>query len=340
MASRKNLFTVGRKGHRGDENQLTEMLAYLLQEEPSSIAELVEEMGIPSADGWKWRHETQRAVPDGFLDLAMYVPRQALVILESKLGSVTDFAQLSKYVQYAGDVEAQTKALVLTTQHPHDWPAGIREVAEKADVRLIQCRWQRIASALSRSDSQLAADFVEMLNEEGLAMPEPIHQDDWTTWNRGNEVNRRLGRLLQEASPALTALVPDFNKSGSVVLSNNGLIYRLHHFAGISFGAAFWPRRDRTAGDAVVITYVLNTAIPAQERLAAGQRVVDRAADDAVMMSGWSEGYVQRGLESQHILVGPDFQDQIAQLVGFVRDSLTYFSSLGYIDVELAPLPD
>ncbi|MHB1244288.1 MAG: hypothetical protein ACYC1P_12960, partial [Gaiellaceae bacterium] len=81
MASRKNLFTVGRKGHRGDENQLTEMLAYLLQEEPSSIAELVEEMGIPSADGWKWRHETQRAVPDGFLDLAMYVPRQALVIL-------------------------------------------------------------------------------------------------------------------------------------------------------------------------------------------------------------------------------------------------------------------
>jgi hypothetical protein len=340
VAARKNLFSIGRRGHRGDENQLTEMMAYLLQQEPQLIHELVIEMGLPSDEDWKWKHETQRAVPAGFLDLSLYVPGKALVILESKLGSVTDFAQLAKYVSYAKHVEATSRALVLTTQHPHDWPPGIVDVAKAGGVELIQWRWQRIANALARSDSQLAGDFVEMLNEEGLAMPEPIGHDDWATWNRGNEVTRRLSRLLQEATPALTNLVPGFKKSGSVVLSSNGLIYRLHHFDGVSLGAAFWPRREQTLGDAVAITYLLNTSIPAEERLAEGQRAVDRAADDAVMMSGWSEGYVQRGLESRHVLVGPDFEHQVRQLVDFVRDSITFFSSLGYVNVVSASAPE
>jgi hypothetical protein len=37
MARRKNIFLIGRKGHEGDENQLTEMLAWLFQQEPQLV---------------------------------------------------------------------------------------------------------------------------------------------------------------------------------------------------------------------------------------------------------------------------------------------------------------
>lgn len=332
---RKNLFRIGRKGRRGDENQLTEMLAYLLQEEPQCIAEIASELGIGDEQGW--RLDTQRAIPKGFLDLTMYVPGRAIVIIESKLGSTTDYPQLSKYIAYARDVRASLKFVVLTTQHPHAWPLGIEKFAEEANVMLLQLRWQKVADALRRVGTTLPTDFVDMLDEEGLAMPAGVSPEDWEVWNRGNEVTRRLGRLLQEATPDLIRLVPGYKKSGSVVLSNNGLLYRLHHFDAVSFGAAFWPRRESKNGDAVVITYVLNTALPQEKRLAAGQSAVERAASEAVMMSGWSEGYVQRGLESRDVLLASDFEAQVQQLVAFVRESLSYFAELEYSAPPLPP---
>ena len=36
-AERKNIFLIGRRGHEGDEDQLTEMLAFLWQEDPGHL---------------------------------------------------------------------------------------------------------------------------------------------------------------------------------------------------------------------------------------------------------------------------------------------------------------
>jgi hypothetical protein len=38
VGERKNIFLIGRRGHKGDENQLTEMLAFLFQQEPELVA--------------------------------------------------------------------------------------------------------------------------------------------------------------------------------------------------------------------------------------------------------------------------------------------------------------
>lgn len=170
MSVRKNLFTIGRKGHEGDENQLTEMLAYLLQEEASLISTWVASLGLPIGDVDEWRVETQRAIPGGgFLDLVLHAPSQALVIVESKLGSNTDFSQISKYIAYAKSVRVSgPKSLIFTTQHPEPWPPGVE--AEAGDeVTLVLRRWQELGDFLAASEVQLAADFAEMLTHEGLA---------------------------------------------------------------------------------------------------------------------------------------------------------------------------
>ena len=38
MSDRKNIFLIGRRGHEGDEDQLTEMLAFLWQQEPEVLS--------------------------------------------------------------------------------------------------------------------------------------------------------------------------------------------------------------------------------------------------------------------------------------------------------------
>jgi hypothetical protein len=98
VGRRKNIFTIGRKGHEGDENQLAEMLAYLFQEEemliPAWLASL--DLAVDGIDGWQ--AETQGSVPGGFADLVLSAPGQAAVIVESSSAlrpqdhDVTEFA--------------------------------------------------------------------------------------------------------------------------------------------------------------------------------------------------------------------------------------------------------
>jgi hypothetical protein len=130
---RKNLFVIGRKDREGDENQLTEMLAYLFQEEPGLATGWLADLGLFLDEASTWQVETQRAVPGDFLDLVLYDRSKALVIVESKLGSTTDFAQITKYVEYVKSVAVSgPRALVFMTQHPEPWPVGVEAEAAEA----------------------------------------------------------------------------------------------------------------------------------------------------------------------------------------------------------------
>ena len=87
-------------------------------------------LGLDATDQGPWEVETQRAIKGGFLDLVLFSPGRALAIVESKLGSTTDYCQITKYVAYAKGVTVPgQRALVLTTQHPERWPDGVTEVA-------------------------------------------------------------------------------------------------------------------------------------------------------------------------------------------------------------------
>ena len=328
----RNIFLIARKGHEGDENQLTEMLAWLLERQRELIPSWLSSLGLEIEREDEWLVETQRAVPGGFLDLVLHARGRAIAVLESKLGSTTDLGQISKYVEYLKTVEVTgPRALVFTTQHPEQWPGGADAVAGD-DVRLILRRWHALGDFLRTSESDLAQDFATMLEKEGLVTPDALTTRDWETWHRGYAVTRRLRGLINESAAGIQALEPNFEKSGGAVLSNNGLLYRLFYFSHIALGVAFWPTRKPTRPKdfATVVTYVLDRTLPETERKDAGLKVVERAATRQVAMSGWAENYVQRSVPVQDVLTGNDFAAQIAQLVSHVADSLVYFRGLGY----------
>ena len=62
MTLRKNLFLVGRRRNAGDENQLTEMLAYLFQERRQLVPAWLRSLGLEADDQDPWEVETQRAI--------------------------------------------------------------------------------------------------------------------------------------------------------------------------------------------------------------------------------------------------------------------------------------
>ena len=55
VGERKNIFLIGRCGHKGDENQLTEMLAFLFQQEPELVAPSLASLGlkVERLAGWE-----------------------------------------------------------------------------------------------------------------------------------------------------------------------------------------------------------------------------------------------------------------------------------------------
>ena len=46
VAERKNIFGIGRRGREGDEDQLTEMLAFLWQEQPRALNAWLDSVGL------------------------------------------------------------------------------------------------------------------------------------------------------------------------------------------------------------------------------------------------------------------------------------------------------
>lgn len=329
---RKNLFSIGRR--EGDENQLTEMLAYLLQEERGLTGQLLIALGLPADPHAPWQVETQRAIPNGFLDLVAFVPGQALVILESKLGSFTDFAQMAKYIDYAAaQPVAGLRALVFTTQHPEAWPAGIAEHARSHGVLLFEPRWQAVADALSRSEQTLPIDFVAMLAEEGLVHPAALTTENWQAWREGHKIARILSSLIAEADHDLQAVLPGFTKRGPVVFSSNGQMYRSYEFAGVQLWVGFWPSRNpaNPADHALVTVFAARMDIPVTARKELGRKVVARAGLPGFSLSDWSEAPVLRTCSTHEVLIAESFLGQRDQLVGQVRDVLAFLREIEYL---------
>lgn len=331
----KNLFLLARKGNEGRENQLTEMLAYLLQEERAVIhaflAAAQPELPVVEAE---WQIETQRTIPAGFLDLVLVCPR-ALVIVESKLGSFTDYEQIAKYARYARSVPAEHRTIILVTREPEDYPVGV-ELEAGGQVDLVNLRWWDLAEAAKSHGQRLGNQFADMLEQEGIVKPPAFTDNDWATLNAGAALIRRVGKLLDEAKSQMLGASETAAPAtiGSVVYSGGGFVYRLVHFHGVSAGLGFWASAMQPGvPDGVhIVAYALNTSLAEGERAKAGKAFVQRLDEPQVMMSGFSEGYVQRSALAASVL-DPEsgFEQQLSQAMGFLAESLAYFRTEGYL---------
>ena len=114
----RNLFVLA-QSRLGGEDQLTELLAYLLERDPVVAVRWLSEFGIDFTAG-ELVVETQVHVPNvGRLDLVLTQPGTRCVVVESKLGS--DFGlgdeQLGRYARYLVEKRSEPlRALVALTR--------------------------------------------------------------------------------------------------------------------------------------------------------------------------------------------------------------------------------
>src|SRR4051794_27319828 len=265
------------------------MLAYLWQEEPDVGGEWLGLVGVTARPRASWEVETQAVVAEGRLDLLVTVPDEAVVIVESKLGSGFGVDQPLRYVRHLKQARTEpSKSLVILTRDAVAPPA--QALAEAGDeVDMLCARWQDFV-CVEPAPETLAAAFVEMLQDEGLVMPPAVTTEDWRLWHDAAAVVARLETLLNEARPAMDALLPNPTKSGRLAVAGRW-VYRIHNFATASVGLGFiaYPSPKRPHEKPAIWSFVLNPQIEARDRAAAAQKAIEGSGDSAVHSVNWGE---------------------------------------------------
>jgi hypothetical protein len=334
MADRKNIFLIGRHGHEHDEDQLTEMLAFLWQEEPSALSRWLQSLGLAQDVGGA-DIETQFTIPGGKRPDIIIRSNGAVTLVESKLRSGFGETQILDYVSFLA-AEKGRRSLVLLTQRPEVVPVEYEDEAASSAVALIPTRWQDMADCLGEpGEEALAGDFIQLLIREGLVKPRAFSVGDWEAWNAGYNVALRVDALLTELDAHVARVLPAARgrSGGSKFWTwrvwSTGMVD-----AGLAFLAAEWTDRPRTSP--AVHCWVLN-----------------RKADDAAAMSAvgvteanrsqWTENPQVRGAyglsqfgpaigrHAQDLFTSGSFEEQVAEAAGFVRETIDYFTSRGYL---------
>lgn len=160
MAERKNIFLIGRRGHEGDEDQLTEMLAFLWQQDQEALARWLESLDLRT-DGSDIEVETQFTIPSGKRPDILIRAKGSLTLVESKLSSGFGETQIGDYLDFLGG-EKGNRALVLLTH--------------AAGLQLWQCKDVDLASQSENSNPSrpvLAASVDGRHNKSQTHDPRP-----------------------------------------------------------------------------------------------------------------------------------------------------------------------
>lgn len=326
--SPRNLFLLGRRA--GSEDQLTEMLAYLWERQPDLVGRWLESLPGLDAPVGPWIVATQVAEAGvGRFDLTLEAPGEAFIVVESKLEAELTAEQLSRYIDHAASRTEPLRVVASLTRHPPPRAPELFARADAAGVQLLQTRWQELASAIADAFTEgEAGDFVRMLIEEGLVVPDAITAEDLETWNRGAAVLARIKAVLVEARPGVCALSPGLRPS-SRWGSDERWIYSGYASERIEVGVGFAANESprRLDSPPIVFVYLRNLEVPASD---VSERV--RAALHAVpgATQVWS-GYPTVSRPASEILLAADFRQQVEEVVAFVRQVLSLFTEVGYL---------
>jgi hypothetical protein len=334
VAERKNIFLIGRRGHEGDEDQLTEMLAFLWQQDRDALARWLSSLGL-DIDGADIDIETQFTISSGKRPDIIIRSPDAVTLVESKLRSGFGETQIADYLSFLAD-EPGRRSLVLLTQRPEVVPAEYEREARREDVALVATRWQKMAESLGEpGEEALAGDFIQLLIREGLVQPRGFSAADWETWNAGYNVGLRIDALLAELDAHVARILQGAKgRSGS----SKFWTWRLWSTGAIDVGLAFlaaeWTDRPRTSPGAHC--WVRN-------RDADEAAAMNAVGVTASARSQWTESPQLRGSyglsqfgpaigrHANELFSTDAFDDQVAEAAGFIRETLDYFRSRGYL---------
>lgn len=334
MAERKNIFLIGRRGHEGDEDQLTEMLAFLWQEDRQALDRWLDSLGLPSNASIS-EIETQFTIPSGKRPDIIIRSNDSVALVESKLRSGFGETQLSDYLEFLAEQDVK-RALVLLTQRPEVVPDEYRHAADDSGIVLIPTRWHDMADCLGDpGEETLAGDFIQLLIREGLVKPRGFSSSDWETWNAGYNVGLRIDALLAELDPHIARILQGVKgRSGS----SKFWTWRVWSTGAIEVGLAFlaaeWTDRPRTSPG--VHCWVLN-------RQSDDAAAMNAVGVNATNRSRWTESEQVRGSyglnpfgpaigrHAQEVFRTDTFEEQVGEASLFVRETVDYFTSRGYL---------
>jgi hypothetical protein len=331
----KNVFAIARRGSSDNEDQLTELLAYLIQEEPIVADHLLADFGYKAT---MISSRTQQSVLGGRLDLKLEAP-QACVVVESKLGSTTDFAQCAKYIEHLAAKPISGRSLVLLTKFAEPWPEGVQEFAAERSVELVARRWWDVTKLLRQTHTALASDFAQMLEDEGLVVPGPLKDADWDS----SEIPPAAMALLTELKPKVQTLSSGFRRQ---ILtrgrhSSYRSAYSLAYFDSAQIGpglAAGWNdlvshRRLSSLltplDGPIFACSVLNPCLKEAEQPAAALKAVELGGDD-VVGACWGK-FPTRAALAASVLTSNDFLGQVEQALEYTRATVQHFREIGYL---------
>jgi hypothetical protein len=339
LADRKNIFLIGRRGHEGDEDQLTEMLAFLWQERPETLYSWLDSLGLPVA-GERAEIETQFVLPSGKRPDIAISSGEGRTLVESKLGSGFGDTQIQDYLDYLRTVEGR-RALVLLTQRPETVPPELRARADDQGVTLLARRWQDMAESMGESgEGSLEGDFVQLLIREGLVKPQPFEGTDWTSWNAGYNVLLRVDTFLDELDPHVKRIDPNLRKTGSPGLTKRWLykVWRTPSFeVGLGFGAA---GGESPRDPPIIFAFVGNSAATLDDALSAvgATREKRDAWTHNPELNEWCGllwDWPSLARNAGDVLTGELFDDQLRDAAGFMFRTVRYFQSRGYVPATL-----
>lgn len=332
MADRKNIFLIGRR--EGDEDQLTEMLAFLWQEHPDLVETWLASLGFTWEPG-VWEIETQLVLPSGKRpDIAVTTPA-GRTLVESKLGSGFGDTQVSDYLDYLEEREGE-RALILLTQRPESVPPDLEVRALESGVTLISTRWNEMASRIADpGDETLAGDFLQLLIREGLVKPEPFVDDDWRVWNKGYKVLLRVDALLDELDPHMRRLDPSLKRRGSPGLTKQW-IYKVWRGDSFEVGLGLGAAGGHTPSEPNIFAFVGNPSAARDQAITAvGARSEKpnewRHDAETEEWYGLLYDWPCIARDAADVLLGESFEDQVHEAAAFARNAVAYFRSRGYL---------
>jgi hypothetical protein len=340
LADRKNIFLVGRRRNQGNEDQLTEMLAFLWQEVPDALDRWLGAIGLP-VDVARAEVVTQFVIPSGKRPDIVILGDDSRTVIESKLGSGFGDTQISDYLDYLEPLDGG-RALVLLTQRPETPPVAEVERARAAGIRLLAQRWHDMSDYLAEpGEESLAGDFVQLLIREGLVKPEPLDAEDWKSWNGGYNVLLRLSALLEELDPVVRAMRPGATWKAPTNGLSKRWIYRVWRVSteefGLGFGAAEGDSKPHS--EPIAFAFVGNTEATEQAaRHAVGDEAgTGRWSTNEQLNARWGLLYSWPALARpvREVLTAPTFEEQIQQAALFLHEAAGCFHSRGYLSHAL-----
>lgn len=213
MVSAKNVFSIGRR--RGHEDQLTEMLVWLVEAVPEVGEELIRlcfggDLGAEMKDV---RVTTQHKVVRGRLDAFLATPAFELIV-ESKLSAKYGDDQIRKYLDWLINKPAgPRRGLMTLTARRADWKAPDVDHAEANGITAAPRRWEELHTVLDpflqqSEDASLSArlvrEFLEMLAEEELIPVAALASSELgDLWARSADVERRFLEYFRACVPVI-----------------------------------------------------------------------------------------------------------------------------------------